>query len=101
MPKIYEYFGIVVFFYSNEHEPIHVHGRKGECESKAEFIIEQGVIIGIRITNVKGFEPLKGKELSHFKAFLRNYADEVVDRWVDYFVYNKSVTFEKITKKLR
>jgi hypothetical protein len=26
MPKLYEYFGIIVFFYANEHEPIHVHG---------------------------------------------------------------------------
>ena len=25
MPKIFEYFGFVFFFYSNEHEPIHVH----------------------------------------------------------------------------
>ena len=25
MPKLYEYFGLVVFFYANEHEPIHVH----------------------------------------------------------------------------
>ena len=24
MPKIYEYFGFIFFFYSNEHEPIHV-----------------------------------------------------------------------------
>ena len=28
MPKLYEYLGIVVYFYSNEHEPIHVHGTK-------------------------------------------------------------------------
>lgn len=25
MPKIFEYFGYIFFFYSNEHEPIHVH----------------------------------------------------------------------------
>ncbi len=25
MPKIYEYLGFIFFFYSNEHEPIHVH----------------------------------------------------------------------------
>ena len=25
MPKIYEYFGLIFYFYSNEHEPIHVH----------------------------------------------------------------------------
>jgi hypothetical protein len=34
MPKLYEYLGIIIFFYSNEHEPIHVHGRYGDCESK-------------------------------------------------------------------
>ena len=27
MPKIFEYLGILIFFYSNEHEPIHVHGK--------------------------------------------------------------------------
>jgi len=27
MPKLYEYFGLVVLFYSNEHDPVHVHGK--------------------------------------------------------------------------
>ena len=39
MPKIFEYLGILLFFYSNEHEPIHVHGRYSGSESKAEFYI--------------------------------------------------------------
>ena len=26
MPKLYVYFGLVVYFYANEHEPVHVHG---------------------------------------------------------------------------
>ncbi len=25
--KLYEYFGVLVMFYSNEHEPVHVHGK--------------------------------------------------------------------------
>ncbi|WP_245949201.1 DUF4160 domain-containing protein [Echinicola strongylocentroti] len=28
MPKIFEYLGIVVYFYSNEHEPVYVHATK-------------------------------------------------------------------------
>jgi len=44
MPKIFEYLGILVFFYSNEHEPIHVHAKKGEYECKAEFYIVNGKI---------------------------------------------------------
>ena len=47
MPKIYEYLGIIFFFYSNDHNPIHVHGQKGGFESKANFIIEKGEIVGI------------------------------------------------------
>ena len=27
MPKIFEYLGIIIMFYSNEHEPIPVHGK--------------------------------------------------------------------------
>lgn len=29
LPKIYEYFGLIFYFWSNEHEPIHVHVTKG------------------------------------------------------------------------
>ncbi len=29
MPKIFEYFGFIFYFYSNEHEPIHVHVQHG------------------------------------------------------------------------
>ncbi len=53
MPKIFEYFGILIFFYSNEHEPIHVHARRGENESKAEFVILDGVVSEIRIKQVE------------------------------------------------
>ena len=27
MPKLYEYFGLIVIFYANEHDPVHVHGK--------------------------------------------------------------------------
>lgn len=100
MPKIYEYLGIILFFYSNEHEPIHVHARKGEFESKAEIIIQGGLIKEIILTNVKGKKPLKGSDLNSLKEFLEIYSEKVVSKWVDYFVYNKQISFEKITQKL-
>ena len=45
MPKLYEYLGILVLFYSNEHEPIHVHGQCQGRESKAELIVENGKVV--------------------------------------------------------
>ena len=101
MPKIFEYLGILIFFYSNEHEPIHVHAKKGEFESKAEFYIVNGEISEIKITNIAGIRPLKGKDLKDFEVFLEKFADRIVEKWIDYFVYHKDVEFEKITKRLK
>ena len=42
MPKIFEYFGFIFFFYSNEHEPIHVHVIKGEEDIVLEILLENG-----------------------------------------------------------
>ena len=69
MPKIFEYLGIVIMFYSNEHEPIHVHGKFQAYESKAEFIIIDGKISDIKIKEVKGKKPLPKKELKEFSSF--------------------------------
>ncbi|MDR0581609.1 MAG: DUF4160 domain-containing protein [Prevotellaceae bacterium] len=97
MPKIFEYLGILVSFYSNEHEPIHVHGMSNGLESKAEFYIVNGKITEIKIKDVKGRHPLTGKKLKDFECFLQKYADKIVEKWIDYFVYHKDVEFEKIT----
>ena len=47
MPKIYEYLGLVFFFYANEHLPIHVYISKKNLECKAELIIEDGKLVKI------------------------------------------------------
>lgn len=101
MPKIFEYLGILIFFYSNEHEPIHVHAKKGEFESRAAFYIANGVISEIKVTEVKGSKPIIGKDLKDFELFLENYADKIVEKWINYFVYHRNVEFEKITKRLK
>jgi len=48
MPKIFEYFGFVFYFFSNEHEPIHVHVALGDCETIFELIMENGELIEIK-----------------------------------------------------
>jgi len=101
MPNIFEYLGILLFFYSNEHEPIHVHGKFGEFESKAEIYIIDGEIVEIKIKTVKGSKPLTGSKLKDFEAFLEIYADKIVQKWIDYFVYHKNVEFEKINTRLK
>ena len=48
MPTIFEYFGFIFKFYSNEHEPILVHVIKGEAEVVFEIIVDNAEIVEIR-----------------------------------------------------
>ena len=50
---------------------------------------------------VKGCRPLTGSKLKDFKVFLEKYADKIVEKWVDYFVYHKNIEFERINTKIK
>lgn len=67
-------------------------------KAKRNFISLMAKISEIRIKLVKDRKPLKGNKLKDFENFLEVYANKVVEKWVDYFVYHKDVEFEKITK---
>lgn len=100
MPKLYEYLGLIILFYSNEHEPIHVHGKYQGMESKAEIIFEGGIFKKIRIVDVKGKKPLDKQNLKNFRTFVEAYKFDIVNKWIEFFVYNKTIEPEIITKKL-
>ena len=40
MPKIYVYLGIVILFYSNEHEPVHIHGKHQEGNQRLNLLLK-------------------------------------------------------------
>jgi hypothetical protein len=101
MPKIFEYLGIVIFFYSHEHEPIHVHARYEDRESKAEFILEEGKVVKVIVKVVGNRKSLKSAELKKFDEFLKVYSEKIVEKWIDFFVLKKSVRFERISKKIK
>ncbi len=101
MPKIYEYLGIIILFYSNEHEPIHVHGKYQGQESKAEFMIENGVVVEIIIRTVKGRKPLSPSILNDFSSFVHAYSNQIVQKWINYFVLHKQVKCEKVGRKVK
>ena len=100
MPKLYEYLGIIVFFYSNEHEPIHVHGRYGEYESKIEIVLKNGQVDSLKLQGVSGKKPLPAVQSKHFKRLVTVLADEITQSWVNYFVYHKKIVAKKIAGKL-
>jgi uncharacterized protein YbaA (DUF1428 family) len=101
MPKLYEYFGLVVFFYTNEHQPIHVHGEFQNGHAKAEIFLKEGKIVRIVFSDISGKRPLPGSKMNDFRTLVKAKADDIIRRWIEYFVFKKQNTPEVITRKLK
>ena len=101
MPKLYEYLGIIVLFYSNEHEPIHVHGKCQGRETRAELVIRDGRVMDIIYLPIRGRRPLEGAQLQDFQTLVRHHADDIVRKWIDYFVLHRRVAPEVITRRIK
>jgi hypothetical protein len=100
MPKIFEYFGFIFYFYSNEHEPIHVHVLHGGKESVFELIMMNGELVDVRFREKKGVESLPEKDKRIAEAFIRKYHKNIIEKWVKFFVLKQSVRSTNIRKKL-
>ena len=70
MPKIFEYFGFIFLFYSNEHEPIHVHVMKDGHEAIFEIMLENGELVEIRRRTSNKIPPLSEKDAATAEALL-------------------------------
>ena len=72
MPTVFEKDGYRFFFYSNDHEPIHVHVRKGGGE--AVFFVETEV-------ELRESMGLKVKELSKAEELARENLQLILEKW--------------------
>ena len=80
MPEIFRMFGISFFFYSREHEPIHVHIRNSDGRAKFAILPE-----GVRLVETKG---IKSKDLKLAEAILEENKELAISEWNKYFGEN-------------
>lgn len=76
MPTIFIFFGFVFKFYSDDHEPIHIHVIKDGHEAKFNVAPEMKLIFN------HGF---KRHELSMIESIIEENTNVIVDRWKTYF----------------
>ena len=100
MPIIYEYFGFSFFFFSREHEPIHVHVNNANGESIFELIIQNGELVDINVRHKKGIKPLPAKDEKVAKAFIKKYYKNIVDKWMKVFVMKQNVRTTHIRERI-
>lgn len=76
MPTIFIIFGFIFKFYSDDHEPIHIHVVKDGHETK--YNVEPVVA---QVFN-HGF---KKHEISMIESIIEENVDVIKDRWNEYF----------------
>jgi hypothetical protein len=75
-PIIFEKDGYKFFFYSNEHEPIHVHVRRGGGEAVFE-------IIGNNV-ELRESQRMKINELSKALKLAKGNIEIILEKWHEY-----------------
>ncbi|MBQ7259272.1 MAG: DUF4160 domain-containing protein [Paludibacteraceae bacterium] len=76
MPTLFTVFGFRFLFYSNDHEPIHVHVIKGNSE--ARFQVQPDV----KLLDNKGLKPA---ELKLAESLVEENKEMIVERWNVFF----------------
>lgn len=98
MPKIYQYINFILFFYANEHLPIHCHIKRGDREIKAEIAYVNGKLV-VTFRKIKGKVILTDNEISTIEEFIKWKHLQIVEKWTSFFVFGKKPKFEKLNKK--
>lgn len=60
-----------------------------------------GSVEEIRYSSVTGRAPLESQEMRFFEEVVSARADEIVSKWIDFFVLNKPVKAKRITRRLK
>ncbi len=75
MPTLFYIFGFRFFFWSNEHDPMHVHVSKGDAEAK--YNIETLILV-----ENFGF---KKNELRLIESIIEENKEIIAERWKEFF----------------
>ena len=84
MPEIFRIFGMRFYFYSREHEPMHVHVKNGDGTAKFD-ILEKEIVL------VKN-EGIKVKDIKAAEMVLEENRELAIAKWNEYF--GKSINDE-------
>lgn len=80
MPVLFIFFGFRFMFFSNDHEPIHVHVVKGKgaIKENAKF----SILPEIKLIENNDLQP---SELKLAEAIIVENAEIIVEKWNEYF----------------
>ena len=77
MPEVFRFYGFSFFFYSKEHEPLHIHVEGKDGCAKFDLVEDQFVMV--EKMNIKA------NDLKRIKEVIADNEDIIIHRWNEYF----------------
>ena len=77
MPEVFRFFGYSFFFYSKEHEPLHIHVEGNGGVAKFDWNGEE--------FELKERQGIKSNDFKRIKQVIAENSDIIMARWHDYF----------------
>lgn len=78
MPELFRFYGLVFYFFSREHLPIHVHVKNADGEAKFE-------VETVTLIENKG---IKNKDIQKAIEIIKENRDNIIKRWNEYHKKN-------------
>ena len=99
MPVIYEYLGIIIGFYTNDHEPIHIHATYGKAVVKVVLHTKDGKVYRTTYQKVSK-EPFPPAKMTQLKDFVAKHKEAMLFAWQQVFEFGNPIKRVVITKKI-
>ena len=77
MPELFRFFGYSFFFYSREHEPIHVHVEGND--GYAKYVLVEDTFV------LKETHGIKASDRKKIELTIEENKDIIISRWKEYF----------------
>ncbi len=99
-PMLLEFNGIKVSFYSNEHDPIHVHAYYAgkEYGMKVELYLKDGKIVKTALKSIRGVKPFKSAQEKDLEKLISSFKQKIVEDWIGYFIKHVKPKFVIVHK---
>lgn len=77
-----------------------MHVSHAEYETIFELFFEDGRLTDVQLRKADGVEMLPAKDQKEALKVVELYADEIAQKWLEFFVLKKKPKIRKITKRL-
>ena len=100
MISLLDYFGLKLHFVKADAVPIHIYATRGVQSCIGLVTFKEGLFDKVVLKEREGYERLDQEDAKKMDLLILNHLDEVVKRWIDFYIFDRPIEEEIITDRI-